>query len=391
MMDALSVANLVSFEDLSGRDVRRILDTAEDMARAIGFDGDAPPIPVAPLDRILGIVFFEPSPRTRLSFESAMLRLGGQTLGFYDAANCSVAKGETLADTIRVMSGYCDILVMRHPLSGAAKVAADAAKVPVINAGDGHREHPTQTLTDLFCIRRELKRLDGLKVGLCGDLKHGRTVHSLAPVLAQMGCEIICISPPELPMPERYMTKIQAASGTRPVETDDLQGTIADLDVLYMTRMQRERFADSAEYDKITGCFVLTPEMMEKGREQLKVLHPLPRIDEIAPEVDEDPRAAYFRQAAGGVPVRMALLALLLRLPEYDVKDKSIGLGKAPRYTEAAPEVVAPKSELQPVPGKGPCRNQQCITTTEPVEPAFVKAEDGPVICAYCEEEQTEH
>lgn len=389
-MDALSVSNLVSFGDLSDQDISRILDAANAMAGAIGFGDDTAPVPLAPLDRILGTAFYEPSTRTRLSFEAAMLRLGGQTLGFAEPASSSSAKGETLADTVRVMSGYCDILVMRHPLAGAAKIAAKAAQVPFINAGDGPREHPTQTLTDLFCIRRELGRLDGLKIGLCGDLKHGRTVHSLAPVMARMGSEIVCIAPPELAMPERYMAEVQAASGTRPVETNDLQAAIADLDVLYMTRIQRERFDESAEYDKLAGCFVLTPEMLDKAGEQLRVLHPLPRVGEISPQVDADPRAAYFRQAAGGVPVRMALIALLLNLPQYSVKVKGIGLGKAPGKSRAEPEVVAPKPEPETVPGKGPCRNRQCITTTEPLEPAFIQAESGPVICAYCEQKYIE-
>ncbi|MFO7948671.1 MAG: aspartate carbamoyltransferase, partial [Armatimonadota bacterium] len=325
-MSALSIDNLVSFGDLTDEDIDEILKLAGGMASAIGFDDSEGISNVQPLDRILAAAFYEPSTRTRLSFESAMLRLGGQVVGFASSDVSSAYKGESVADTARVLSGYCDVLVMRHPLAGAAKVAAQSATVPFINAGDGPREHPTQTLTDLFCINRELQTLSDLKIGLCGDLKYGRTVHSLAPVMARRGCEIVCIAPAELKMPEKYMAEIEALGGSRPEETDDLEAAIGDLDVLYMTRIQRERFESQDDYERVAGVYVLSPEIMEKAKDEMRVLHPLPRVDEIDPAVDEDPRAAYFRQAAGGVPVRMALISLLLDLPQFSPPPKSIGL-----------------------------------------------------------------
>lgn len=386
-MSALSIDNLVSFSDLSDEDIDEILDVADRMAEAIGFDGEEPIADVQPLDRILGAAFYEPSTRTRLSFESAMLRLGGDVVGFASADVSSVYKGESVADTARVISGYCDILVMRHPAAGAAKIAAEAATVPFINAGDGPREHPTQTLTDLFCIQRELQTLSDLTVGLCGDLKYGRTVHSLAPVMARRGCDIVCIAPDELKMPDKYMDEVQELSGSRPEETDDLEAAIGDLDVLYMTRIQRERFDDPEKYERVAGVYVLTPEMMEDATEDMRILHPLPRVDEISPEVDEDSRAAYFRQAAGGVPVRMALISLLLDLPQFS-PPKSIGLGKAgSRETE---EVVQPAQEPEPewVSGPGSCRNTKCIAgpqSEEPLEQKFYKDSGGRAVCYYCE------
>ncbi len=392
MMGSLSIKNLVSFSDLPEQDLELILDTAGQMAEAIGFGGKSEASPAQPLDRILGAAFFEPSTRTRLSFESAMLRLGGQTLGFAEAKSSSAAKGESVADTVQIMSAYCDIIVMRHPLAGAAKVAAAAAGVPFINGGDGPREHPTQTLTDLFCIRRECGTLSGLKVGLCGDLKYGRTVHSLAPVMARMGCEIVCIAPELLRMPERYLAEVEAISGSRPSETESLDEAIADLDVLYMTRIQRERFDNEEEYQQVAGVYVLTPELMAGAQEGMRVLHPLPRVGEILPAVDADSRAAYFRQAAGGVPVRMALIALLLELPQFQPSVKGIGLGKPARGT-ISEEVIEPKSEPSVVSVTGPCRNEKCITNSddEPVAAEFIETLDGRIICAYCEQEYEEN
>jgi aspartate carbamoyltransferase catalytic subunit len=392
MMGSLSIKNLVSFSDLPKQDLELILDTAGQMAEAIGFGGKTEPSPSQPLDRILGTAFFEPSTRTRLSFESAMLRLGGQTLGFAEAKSSSAAKGEAVADTVQIMSAYCDIIVMRHPLAGAAKVAARAAEVPFINAGDGSREHPTQTLTDLFCIRREFGTLAGLKIGLCGDLKYGRTVHSLAPVMAQMGSEIVCIAPDALKMPERYLAQVETSSGARPAETESLEQAIADLDVLYMTRIQRERFDNDEQYRRVAGVYVLTPDIMAAAKAEMRVLHPLPRVNEISVAVDADPRAAYFRQAAGGVPVRMALIALLLELPQFQPSVKGIGLGKPPKKTRSE-EVIEPKPEPTVVSVAGPCRNKNCITNSkdEPLEPEFIETLDGRIICAYCEQEYEEN
>jgi len=323
----LTGRSLVSILDFSNEEVLAVLDIAEQMADALGWGDEAETQPVAPLDRILATLFFEPSTRTRMSFESAMLRLGGSIISMADARSSSAAKGESLADTARIVSSYCDIIVTRHPEPGSAQTIAEAASVPVINAGDGHNEHPTQTLTDLFCLRRHKGTLEGLKVGLCGDLKYGRTVHSLAPALARFGCELTFISPPALEMPEEVTEKVQEL-GAEPRVTDNLAGALDDLDMLYMTRIQQERFADPAEYEKYKGIYVLDRRLMNQAPEDMIVLHPLPRVDEIAPEIDDDPRAVYFEQARGGVPVRMALIALLLGIVEETGISKRSGLAE---------------------------------------------------------------
>ena len=310
---SLTGRDLISLADYSQEEIGLILDVAADMAAALG-DGEEERPPLTPLDRLLCTCFFEPSTRTRLSFTAAMLRLGGGVMCMQDPRASSVSKGETLADTMRIIGSYCDVVVIRHPEPGSAQEAADATATPIINAGDGTRNHPTQTLTDLFTIRRRLGRLSGLRVGLCGDLKYGRTVHSLAPTLARYGCELVCIAPPPLGMPGEYLDEVQELSGTRPLETEALAGALPGLDVLYMTRIQRERFEDEAEYEKYRGVYVLDAKIMQGAPEGMVVLHPLPRVGEILPEVDADPRAAYFEQAAGGVPVRMALIALILGL-----------------------------------------------------------------------------
>ena len=331
---SLKGKSLISLSDFSQEELLRLLDLAEEMAGAINFDGQGQRAPVEPLDCILATLFYEPSTRTRLSFESAMLRLGGQVLGFAEAGTSSAAKGESLADTARIVSAYADLVVIRHPEAGSAQVIADNASVPVINAGDGAREHPTQTLTDLFCIRRELGTLAGLKVGLAGDLKYGRTVHSLAPVMAAFGSDIVCISPEQLRMPAETLDKVRAA-GRAVTETDTIEAAIADLDVLYMTRVQRERFPSAEEYNAVAGCCVLTPQLMTLAKEGMRVLHPLPRVDEIDTGVDGDRRAAYFRQAAGGVPVRMALMASLLGLPSAEGGRQRQSAGFAQSYGTA--------------------------------------------------------
>ena len=374
--------SLFSLCDFNRCDLVKLLDLADRMADAIGFDDRRQRQPVTPLDSIMASLFYEPSTRTRFSFEAAMLRLGGQVLGFAEPGSSSVAKGETLADTVRTVGGYADIIVIRHPLAGAARVAARYAGVPVINAGDGPREHPTQTLTDLFCIRRELGTLEGLKVGLCGDLKYGRTVHSLAPVLAGWGCEIIGIAPAELGMPDEFVGKIHEAGGTY-TPSDSLEAAIAEVDVLYMTRIQRERFPSVEEYEKVKGVYVLTPELMESAKEGMRVLHPLPRVDEIAPALDVDRRAAYFRQAAGGVPVRMALVTLLLGLPCGTERASAAGFGKAPQPHAAH----SPVKEQPVVPGPGPCPNPGCITAAETyLAPEYREIEHG-LVCAYCDKQ----
>lgn len=378
---SLKGKNLVSLSDFSQSQIVRLLDVAGQMAEAINFDGTGTRLPLEPLDCILATLFYEPSTRTRLSFESAMLRLGGQVLGFAEPASSSATKGESLADTARMASAYADIIVVRHPLAGSAQVMAEYATVPVINAGDGAREHPTQTLTDLFCIRRELGTLSGLKVGLCGDLKYGRTVHSLAPVMAQFGSDIVCIAPPALAMPQEVLDKVRAA-GRAVSETDSLEAAIDDLDVLYMTRVQRERFPSEDDYDQVKGVFVLTPELMTRAKEGMRVLHPLPRVDEIDYAVDVDRRAAYFRQAAGGVPVRMALMALLLGLSCCNDRGARRGVGFAGSHQ---PEVPQAPVSTEPTASGPRCSNPRCITSIEPhLEPRYHDRQ-GRLVCAYCE------
>lgn len=264
-------------------------------------------------NKLLATVFYEPSTRTRFSFESAMLKLGGQVVTTESAGYFSSAvKGETLEDTIRILSGYADAIVLRHSECGAASRAAAVADVPVINAGDGNGEHPTQALLDLYTIRKELGRTDNLKIGLAGDLLYGRTVHSLIYLLS-MGqkIELFLISPKELQLPETYLTFLK--SKTIPLHiTDDLANVLPQLDVLYMTRIQKERFSEAALYEKVKEAFILDAGMMKKLKKSAIVMHPLPRIKEVAAEVDGDCRAAYFRQARNGLYVRMALLSLVL-------------------------------------------------------------------------------
>jgi aspartate carbamoyltransferase catalytic subunit len=263
--------------------------------------------------RVLATLFFEPSTRTRLSFEAAMLRLGGSCLGFADPAASSTSKGESLADTIRTVSAYADVIAMRSPKEGAALLASRYSDVPVINAGDGGHHHPTQTLTDLLTIRRLRGAFEGLTVGFCGDLKFGRTVHSLAKTLARYsGVKMVFISPPELKAPEYITAGVLDKNGVVYTETARLEDVIGSLDVLYMTRVQRERFLNEEEYIRLKDSYILTADKRAKAKRDMIVLHPLPRVNEIDVEVDADPRAAYFKQIKYGMYVRMALLAAIL-------------------------------------------------------------------------------
>ncbi|MDR1796373.1 MAG: aspartate carbamoyltransferase [Clostridiales Family XIII bacterium] len=264
--------------------------------------------------KILAALFFEPSTRTRLSFETAMLRLGGQVIGFSEAQSSSAAKGESIADTVRTVGCYSDITVIRHPKEGSCRVAAAASDVPVINAGDGGHHHPTQTLTDLLTIRREKGRLTGLRVGLCGDLKFGRTVHSLIRAMrVYEGTEFVLISPQELRVPA-YVIRDMEERGCPYEETQDMRSGMRGLDMLYMTRVQRERFFNEEDYIRLKDQFLLGAEQMRWAPSSMIVLHPLPRVNEIAAEVDADPRAVYFKQAKNGMYVRMALICALLGL-----------------------------------------------------------------------------
>ncbi len=263
----------------------------------------------------LATLFYEPSTRTRLSFEAAMLNLGGSVLGFASADSSSAAKGESVADTIRVISCYADIAAMRHPKEGAPLRAARYSRIPLINAGDGGHQHPTQTLTDLMTIRRRMGRLDGLTIGLCGDLKFGRTVHSLIMSLARCeGMRFVLISPEELRVPDYIITETIEPRGISYQEVRSLEGAMPELDILYMTRVQRERFFNEEDYVRLKDSYILTAEKMKLAKPDMAVLHPLPRVNEIALSVDDDPRAAYFEQVQNGVYVRMALIITLLGL-----------------------------------------------------------------------------
>lgn len=301
------MAGLITMDDLTNEQILSILDDAERL------------LPVArgeiylPLlqGRILGNLFFEPSTRTRMSFETAMKRLGGDVVNLGDVKTSSVVKGETLFDTIQMVDGYTDIIAMRHPRQGAAQYAQDSARVPILNGGDGAGHHPTQTMLDLFTIKQAHGRLDGLKVVLAGDLRYGRTVHSLSHALVRFGCELIFASPNLLRMPEEIVSDLRS-HGAEVTETEDLYGSMADADVIYMTRIQKERFADEDEYAKCAGAYKLHARDLSEVKQDMIVMHPLPRVDEIDPSVDTTRHARYFEQAFNGVVARMALLCSLL-------------------------------------------------------------------------------
>lgn len=299
--------NLLSITDFSVEEVNGVIETAQKIiANPQAYSEKCK-------NKILATLFFEPSTRTRLSFESAMLSLGGKTLGFSDAANSSSSKGESLSDTIRVVSCYSDIIAMRHPKEGAPLVASFVSDVPIINAGDGGHNHPTQTLTDLLTIKTEMGRLDNLTVGFCGDLKFGRTVHSLIQALArQKGIKIVLISPEELTVPDYVKHDVMDKNGMDYVETRSLEEAMPQLDVLYMTRVQQERFFNEDDYLRLRDSYILTAEKLQSAKEKMCVLHPLPRVNEISVDVDADPRACYFKQVKNGRYVRMALILKLL-------------------------------------------------------------------------------
>lgn len=295
--------------DLTVADMDRILDAAERLLPASRGER----VLDAAKGKVLATLFFEPSTRTRLSFESAMLRLGGGVISVAEPGSTSATKGETLADTIRMVSSYGDVVVLRHPREGAARLAARYSRVPVINAGDGAGQHPTQTLTDLFTIRKAKGEIRPNTVAIAGDLKYGRTVHSLAQALAMYGAEMIFVAPESLQIPADMRQHLDAlGAGYRLAST--LEEVIGETDVLYMTRIQKERFPDLDEYRKVAGVFRVTPSLLAEGKKGIVVLHPLPRVGEIDPAVDDTPAAKYFEQAAHGVPVRMALLAEVLGL-----------------------------------------------------------------------------
>lgn len=355
--------HLIDPTDLSCRETEEIIDLALDIIAdrkryAHACDG-----------KKLATLFYEPSTRTRLSFTAAMMELGGNVLGFTDARNSSVSKGETVADTSKVISCFADIIAMRHYEEGAALVAAMNASVPVINAGDGSHAHPTQTLTDLLTIKRELGRLDNITIGFCGDLRFGRTVHSLIKAMSRFdGFRVVLIAPEQLRLPDYMKQEVCQAYGVPYMEVESMEDVMDQLDVLYMTRVQKERFLDEDEFDRVKDCFVLDAEKMKLARPDMRVLHPLPRVNEIAVEVDADPRAAYFRQVENGKFVRMALILKLLQWAE----DPSNGQMLIPEGTECNSHT---------------CANRRCISNCENVDRLFRPAAgDGTEPrCLYCE------
>lgn len=313
---------------------------------------------------LMATLFYEPSTRTQMSFQSAMLRLGGSVIGFDNPSNSSVSKGESLSDTIRIVSGYTDLVVIRHPMEGAAQAAARYSSCPVINAGDGGHLHPTQTLTDLVTLTKYKGTLEHMTIGLCGDLKNGRTVHSLIKALSRFDNRFVLISTRELALPA-YVKDILHASGCPYEEVFSLEEAISSLDVLYMTRIQKERFSSQQEYEQQKDVYVLDRQKLTRAKSDLAVLHPLPRVDEITPEVDEDPRALYFEQAKCGMYARMALITLL-------TQDDKAGNYKPTPMGKRHDDIL--------------CTNPRCITCSERALPRTYRENGGMYLCEYCDQ-----
>ena len=361
--------NLINILDLSTEEIQGLMDTANDIiANPDAYSGKC-------RGKKLATLFFEPSTRTRLSFEAAMYELGGNVLGFSEAASSSSAKGESVADTAKIVSCYADIIAMRHPKEGAPYVASLNASIPVINAGDGGHNHPTQTLADLLTIYREKGRLDHLTIGLCGDLKYGRTVHSLLEAMSRYeGIRVVLISPEELKLPSYVKKGVLVEKGVEYIQTTSLEEAMPELDILYMTRIQRERFSSEEEYFRLKDSYILTPEKMKAAKPDMRVLHPLPRVNEISVAVDSDPRACYFKQALYGKYMRMALILKLLEeadKPEKPEQDEGVYLRNVIK-----------------------CRNSRCITTTEQeLDHVFklVNREYDLYRCIYCETKEKYH
>ena len=357
--------SLIDILDFSVEELDALMDTAADII------ADPARYAEACKGKKLATLFFEPSTRTRLSFEAAMLELGGSVIGFSEASSSSAAKGESVADTAKVISCYADIIAMRHPKEGAPYVASRNADVPVINAGDGGHSHPTQTLADLFTIRREKGRVSGLTVGFCGDLKYGRTVHSLITALSRYSdVHLVLISPEELKIPSYVRYEVIEKNGMAYTETTDLEAALPELDILYMTRVQGERFANREDYLRLRDSYILTLEKLAGSKPDLAILHPLPRVNEISVQIDKDPRACYFKQVANGKYMRMALILKLLE--------------------EAAnnPVLEEPDDGLPRIYNQLTCKNRRCITTVEQeLDQIFkvINAEHGICRCLYCE------
>ena len=353
--------SLISILDFSTQELAELIATAEDIAAHPEKYWDAC------AHKTLATLFFEPSTRTRLSFEAAMLELGGNVLGFSEASSSSAAKGESVADTAKTVSNYANIIAMRHPKEGAPYVASRAATIPVINAGDGGHQHPTQTLADLLTIHREMGRLSDLTIGLCGDLKYGRTVHSLIEAMSRYeNIRFVLISPKELMLPDYVRVGVLDKHGIPYTEVTSLEDAIPQLDVLYMTRIQRERFDDQAEYERLKDSYVLTAEKMELAKTDMAVLHPLPRVNEISVKVDDDPRAAYFRQTLNGKFMRMALILKLLGEAKEDPMKEAIDTDGWV-YDKV-------------------CHNAKCICQTEQELPQAATLVEGAYRCVYCEQ-----
>ena len=347
--------SVIDILDLSTEEIDELIETALDII------ADGKKYAHKCEGKKLATLFFEPSTRTRLSFEAAMYELGGQVLGFSESSSSSASKGESVSDTVQVVSCYADIIAMRHPKEGAPLVASMKASVPVINAGDGGHNHPTQTLADLLTIKREKGTFDGITVGFCGDLKFGRTVHSLIGALSRYkNVKIVLISPEELTVPSYIKKEVLDAKNIEYYETTDLEKAMPELDILYMTRVQRERFFNEQDYIRLKDSYILTPEKLTNAKSDMCILHPLPRVNEISVAVDEDPRACYFKQVLNGKYMRMALILKLLS--EKDAR---------------------PTRLYRTLPGYK-CVNPRCVCATEQ-ELRFLASADGEPRCFYCE------
>jgi len=353
--------HLIDPMDLTRQETDEIISLAQDIiAHRERYQGSMS-------HRKLATLFYEPSTRTRLSFTAAMMELGGNVLGFSDARNTSVSKGETVQDTVRVVGCFADVIAMRHHIEGAQLYATEVSKVPIINAGDGSHSHPTQTLTDLLTITRELGHVDNITIGFCGDLRFGRTVHSLIKALTRYsGVKIVLIAPDELKLPDYIKKDVCDVSGLPYVEVSTLEEVLPSLDILYMTRVQKERFLDEDEFDRVKDSFVLDARKMSLAKKNMAVLHPLPRINEILTEVDDDPRAAYFRQVENGKFVRMALILKL-----YEWKDDPSHQMPVTR------ECINDDTHR--------CGNPKCICNNEHAPHKFHKSADGVLRCWYCD------
>lgn len=353
----MELRHLIDFNDISSEDWDELCALAGDIIKAPHrYAG-------ACAGRVMATLFYEPSTRTQLSFQTAMLKLGGTVIGFADPNSSSVAKGESLRDTVKIISNYADIGVIRNPMEGAAYAASLYSRVPFINAGDGGHLHPTQTMTDMFTIKREKGGYSGLCIGLCGDLLNGRTVHSLLKAFTRYtGNKFYLISTKELRLPG-YILEALERTDNEIVLTESLEEVISELDILYMTRIQRERFGSEADYRRQSGRYVLTCEKLSAAKADLTIMHPLPKVDEIAWAVDDDPRAKYFTQAENGLYIRMALILTLC---------------------ESNPARRPPECAY-PLPSERFCGNPMCISNHERYLPARTKEVDGHTVCAYCE------